>query len=86
MHAAAYLVLAWAWGCGEGLVNRESSSFGFTTTLSMVIIMSVFVTLYFSLNNEGNYQSTHVLVVPQINPNRPHLAIHAAGRALYLDI
>ncbi len=36
--ADAYLLFAWVSGCGEGLLNKESSSFGFTTTFSMDIL------------------------------------------------
>jgi hypothetical protein len=38
LRADAYLLLAWVWGCAEGLVKRESSNFGFTTTFSMKIL------------------------------------------------
>jgi hypothetical protein len=58
-----------------GLTNKESSSFGFTTTRSIG-----------RFQYERNRQAAYSLVLAIINLHRTHFPVHAAGCAFDLEL
>lgn len=60
-------------------MKSASSSLGFATTPSMVILLRLLDPSHSRFEDIPKHKPVYVLVVAKINLNVPHLAIHASG-------
>ena len=60
--------------------------FGFHHNILYGHLMRLLGPLHTSFENLGNHQAIYGLIVPVIDLNRAHLAIHAAGNAFDLKL
>lgn len=65
-------------------MKSASSSLGFATTPSMVILLRLLDPSHSRFEDIPKHKPVYVLVVAKINLNVPHLAIHASGDPPFL--